>query len=1081
MTTPLTHPFTHLHTHSHYSLLDGLSKIEDLVAKAKADGQSALAITDHGNLYGAIEFYIACKKAGIKPIIGIEAYVANRTRFDKEPNIDNKRYHLILLAKNLTGYRNLLKLVSLSHIEGMYYKPRVDKELLADYSEGLICLSGCFGGELARALRNRDRERALAVIAEHQAIFGRGNYFLEIQNHPNIDGHEEVVKEIIALGHQLKIPIVATGDSHYTHHDDKKAHETLLSVQSHNDSREKKFSFGVDDFSFATTAEMYERFSYIPEAIENTTKVAAMCDFELTLGKFTFPKFVLAEGETEDGRIRELAIQGIERRGLLGKTDVLERLDYELGIIAGKGYASYFLVVEDLVRFAAEHGILTNIRGSVAGSMTTYLLGITKINPLEYNIPFERFLNPERPSAPDIDMDFADNRRDEVIEYARQKYGKDNVAQIGTFGTMMAKGSIRDVARALGHPYNVGDRLSKMIPLGSQGFPMTIDHAMELEPELKKAYESEPESREILDIAKKLEGCVRHISVHAAGVVVSPTPLSDWTPIQHDPKGGKLITQYDMYSVGEDGVGLTKFDFLGIRNLAILSEAVTLVERYHALHIDIDTIPLDDKKTFEMLARGETEGLFQLNGDGMTKWLVELKPTTIHDINAMVALYRPGPMQFIPDYIKHKHSPSVISYLDPRMKDILSQSYGVVTYQDDVLMIANLLGGYTWLETDKLRKAMGKKIPKEMEAQKEKLTKGFIANGLVKEKAEELWKLIEPFAAYGFNKAHAASYGLLAYQTAYMKANFPAEYMAAIMSAEAGDVEKIAVIISESVRMGIPVLPPDVNESQGDFAVMKGSFSPLSRPLGRVGGGGVDRIRFGLHSVKNLGNEIADAIITEREKGGRYASFADFLERVRHKNLTKKSLEALVMCGAMDALGERGVLMANIEEALEYNRGVVKDAGNAQASLFGLMASTASVPAFKLKDAPRAEQKQKLAWEKELLGLYVSGHPLDRVKDKLEKREWDIKKIKERLKDGMECVPVGIVESVRDILTKKNERMAFVKISDYTDSIEVVFFPRVFEAQKNLLAPDKILAIKGKFSKRNGEPSILADAVKEVD
>jgi DNA polymerase-3 subunit alpha len=1067
---PAQKKFIHLHTHTHYSLLDGLSKIEDLIAVAKKDGMPAIAITDHGNMYGAIEFYKKCKAAGVKPIIGVEAYVANRTRFDKQPNVDNKRYHLILLAKNLTGYKNLIKMVTLANIEGYYYKPRMDKELLRQYSEGIICLSGCFGSELARAIRSKDREKAIAVAREHQDIFGAENYFLEIQNRPNIEGHDEFEKEVISLGRELNIPIVATQDSHRTHEDDKKAHTTLLAVQAGDSGEDLQKTFAADDYSFITTEKAYEYFKDIPEAVENTSRIADMCDIDIELGSWVFPNLQLPNGATYDDELKRLAYEGIAKHDLTETTALVERLEYELKVIRDKGYSPYFLVVGDLLRFANENGILTNIRGSVAGSLTTYLLEITLVNPLEYKLPFERFLNPERPSAPDIDMDYADNRRDEVIEYARRKYGNDHVAQIGTFGTMMARGAVRDVARALGYPYAVGDRLSKLIPMGSQGFPMTLKHALEITPELKEAYQKEPDAKEIIDLAKKLEGCVRHISVHAAGVVISPTPLSDFTPIQFDPKGdkmsGKLITQYDMHAV--EDVGLLKFDFLGIRNLAILADAVRLVKKYHNIDINIQKIPRDDKKTFEMLAIGETVGLFQLNGTGMTKYLMDLRATSIHDINAMVALYRPGPMESIPEYIKRKRNPRLVQYLDPRMKDILDQSYGVITYQDDVMLISIKLGGYSWLEADKLRKAMGKKIPKEMEAQKEKLLKGFVQNGMTEAKAKELWALIEPFAAYGFNKAHAASYGLVAYQTAYMKANYPSEYMAAILTAESGDVEKVSEIIAECKRMGIPVLPPDVNESMGDFAVIKGATEKD------------DKIRFGLHSVKNLGNEIADVVINEREENGRFKSYADFLERVQHRNVTKKSLEALIKCGAMDAFGERGQMLFNMEESLAYNK-EHRQANAVQTSLFGLMEITSSVPTLRLKDAPPSTQKEKLTWEKELLGLYISGHPLDKHKEKLDKREWNNKRIKEEAKDGMPVTIVGIVEEMRDLMTKKNERMAFLKVSDYHDSIEVVVFPRTFEAHKEFLALEKVLAIKGKFSTRNGDASVIADAMKALD
>ncbi|MFZ2831806.1 MAG: DNA polymerase III subunit alpha, partial [Minisyncoccia bacterium] len=781
----------------------------------------------------------------------------------------------------------------------------------------------------------------------------------------------------------------------------------------------------------------------------------------------------IPEGTTYDSELYRLTYEGIDFRQLDRKDPkVIERIEYEIGVIRTKGYAPYFLVVADLLRFARENGILTNIRGSVAGSIVTYLLGITSVNPLEYNLPFERFLNPERPSAPDIDMDYADNRRDEVIAYAREKYGHDHVAQIGTFGTMMAKGAVRDVARALGHPYAIGDRISRLIPEGSQGFPMTIDTAIKSTPELADLYKNDADTKKIIDLAKKLEGCVRHISVHAAGVVISPTPLYEFTPTQLDPKGGKIITQYDMHAV--EDAGLLKYDFLGIRNLSILSDAVRLVKERHEVVVNLERIPLDDPKTFAMLARGETMGLFQLNGSGMTRYLKELKPSTIHDINAMVALYRPGPMECIPDYIARKHKPSLVSYLDPRMKEILAMSYGVITYQDDVMMIAIKLAGYSWLDADKLRKAMGKKIPAEMEAQKEKLLKGFVAGGLTEKKAQDLWHLIEPFAAYGFNKAHAASYGRLAYQTAYMKANYPIEYMTAILTAESGDTEKISEIITESKRMKLPILPPDINASFGDFTIIDvaGSLRP-GREFAN------SEIRFGLYTIKNLGTDIADAIIAEREAKGPFKSLVDFLDRIRHKNLNKKSFEALVKVGAMDALGERGQMIANTEEAMEYNKAQGKELSG-QESLFGMMSDQSSVPALRLKPAEKAPQTICLAWERELLGLYVSGHPLDEYRDKLEKIGSTVDGIK-KLKDGAMAVAGGIVEDIRPILTKKGDKMAFVKLTDATGTIELVLFPEAFFSHKEFFEnPDKCIKVKGKISERNGEKTMIVERVKEL-
>lgn len=1060
----MTSPFVHLHVHSHYSLLSALPRIKELVHKAKDLGMTSLALTDNGNMYGAIDFYKTCKKNDIKPIVGVDFYTAARARTDKEPGIDNRRNRLVLLAKNHEGYKNLIKLVTHSHTEGFYYKPRVDDELLERYKSDLIAIVPAFNSQIRNHIDVGALDEARAVIEKYRSWYGTDSVFIEITHHPEVEGYAELMKKTIAFARDNNIPLVASNDVQYIAPEDQPARRTLMLIQSAGGGRAAS---DTADFSFKSGEDMKKLFTNTPDAIENTAKIADMCNLEIELEVWKFPNYPIASGRTADDELRHLAYEGATKRGLALEGTAKERLEYELSIISKKGYSIYFLVVADLLREARERGILTTIRGSVAGSLTTYVTGITNVDPLEYKLPFERFLNPDRPSAPDIDMDYADNRRDEILAYVREKYGEDKVAQIGTFGTMLARGSVRDTARAMGYEHSLADAIAKLIPMGSQGFPMTIERALKEEPELKKMYTNDEDARRIIDMARKVEGCARHISVHAAGVVISPIPLEELVPVQYDPKGeGKLITQYDMHAVGEDNVGLLKFDFLGIRNLAILADAVKRVKKIYGVDIDIENIPLDDPKTFGMLARGETEGIFQLNGSGMTKFLVELKPTTIHDINAMVALYRPGPLEMIPEYIARKHDPSKVRYLDPRMQPILERSHGVITYQDDVMLIAIQLGGFSWIEADKLRKAMGKKIPELMAEQHAKLTDGLVEHGMSREKAEELWQLITPFAAYGFNKAHAASYGRVAYQTAYMKANYPTAYMASILSAESGDVDKIAEIISECKRMDIEVLPPDVNESLGDFSVVTKEMTD----------DGKERIRFGLNSIKNFGEGVALSIIDERKANGPYETLADFLTRVKDKNLNKKALESLIKAGALDAFGERGAMLGNLDKLLAHHKHAQQHSGD-QSSLFG--AAELGITELKLETADEARREDKLAWEKELLGLYISGHPLDTHKALMEGTKLNTQNLSS-LPPGVTVILYGHIDDVKVIVTKKGDKMAFVTLSDYEGTAEIVVFPSTYEESKDTLVPNTCVGVKGKVNARNGEMSVLAEKIKKL-
>jgi len=1057
--------FVHLHVHSHYSLLRALPKVKDLVRRAKELDMPAVALTDYGAMYGAIEFYKACEKEGIKPIIGQCAYLAVERLTDKRPRIDDKQSQIVLLAETTEGYRNLLKLATIAHLDGFYYRPRIDKAVLREHSRGLIGLSGGLKGEINKALKVDDWDKARALVREYVDIFGEGNFYLELQDHPELDEQQARNRDLIRLADETGVPLVATKDVHYLDSEDAEAQDILLCIgEGKTVNQEHRSSMTDADYSFCDGTHMAEAFAHCPEAVENTLRIAERCQVDLELGKWNFADIAIPEGETYETQLQRLVYEGIEDKVEEVTPEVRERLEYELGVINGKGYAPYFLIVSDYVRWAKSRGIMVTTRGSAAGSLVSYAIDIVSVNPLTYKLPFERFLNPFRPSPPDIDTDFEDSRRDEVIAYVTEKYGKDKVAQIGTFGTMAARGAVRDVGRVLDLPYAFCDKVAKLIPFGSQGFPMTIERAIETTAELREMMEEDPRVRRLLELARKVEGCARHVSVHAAGVVIAPRPLTEYTALQREAGGDKLITQYDMRSVEDAGV--LKMDFLGIRNLSILGLAVKTVRETKGVEIDVQDIPLDDAATFRLLAGGDTTGLFQLGGSGMTRYLTGLKPTNIFDIMSMVALFRPGPMESIPEFIRRKHNPELITYLDPRLKDILQMSYGIITFQDDVLLIAINLAGYDWMEADKLRKAMGKKIPAEMARQKDKFLTGCRKHGgLAEAQANELWRLIEPFAAYGFNKAHASSYAMVAYQTAYLKANYPAEFMTAVLTAESGDAETVAQVVDECRKMGIEVLPPDINSSRANFTYLDDH-----------------RIRFGLLAIKNLGAGIIDSIIAEREERGPFKSISDLASRIDSKDFNKKSLEALIKSGALDSLGERHRLLASMNEILIYHRNALRDLSSGQSSLFQASPLLAGKADICLREVPPATKREKLAWERELLGLYVSEHPFREYEDFFNGSLTPIARL-ERDPAGRRLVCLGgIVMDLREIMTKKNEPMAFVRLEDSSGDIEVVVFPSTYKDTHHCWRKDVPLLVEGRFSEKgDDEMKILCETARLLD
>ena len=1059
--------FVHLHTHSEYSLLDGLGKLDKLIERAKSFDMDALAITDHGAMYGSFKFYLKAKAAGIKPIIGVETYVARRSRFDKEAKVDTDPYHLVLLAKNETGYKNLMKLVTHAHLEGYYYRPRIDWELLQKHAEGLICLSACLQGQVPSLLREGQDQEAEKIARAYAELFGPDHYYLELQRHPRIPECDEVNEKLVGLSRKLGLPIVATNDIHYVDASDAEAQEILLCVQTQHTILEKNRPLTMidsPDFYMRSQAEMEELFTRYTDAIKNTANIASMCDLTLSVGKWILPSYPLEAGITPEEYLKKLVAERQKGRYKKLTSEMKKRIAYELDIICSKGYATYFLIVQDFVNWAKSQGISVGPgRGSAAGSMVTYILGITGIDPLYFNLPFERFLNPYRPSAPDIDLDFADDRRDEVIAYVTERFGQDKVAQIVTFGTMEARGAVRDAGRALGMPYAGPDRISKMIPQGFQGSAMTIEKALAQSPDLARAYQSEPETKRLLDVAQKLEGVARHSSVHAAGVVIADKPLVEYTPLQRESKGDRIVTQYDMYTVGEDGVGLLKMDFLGLRNLTIISQTLSFIQKAGRRKINLDAIPLNDKNTYELLSSGETTGIFQLESSGMRRYIKELKPSSIFDLMAMVALFRPGPMQVIPEFIRRKQNPDLVTYPDPRLKDVLKQSYGIICYQDDVLLTAVTVAGYSWGDADKLRKAVGKKIPSEMKKQKEKFINGCVKNGLSKTKAERIFTLIEPFAGYGFNKAHAACYAMIAYQTAYLKANFQVEFMTAVLTAESrantgpARDEKIGAIIAECRRMGLSLLPPDINRSGVEFEIEN------------------EGIRFGLSAIKNVGTSAIESII-EARKNAAFTSLTDVIGRVDVSRVNRKTFESMIKAGAFDQFGGRASQLLALPNQLEQIHKERRSSASGQVGLFDTNGNEPPVFKDSLPQVAELTAAELLGFEKELLGFYLTSHPLQPVLGQLEQLAAAAIDTITRERVGEKVVLGGIVTTIKHVVTKtSNQEMAFVRIEDLTGSIEVIVFPKLYSRTYDLWSKDQIVVVSGRVDEKEDRLLVLID------
>ncbi|MFQ5881454.1 MAG: DNA polymerase III subunit alpha [Candidatus Methylomirabilales bacterium] len=1034
--------FAHLHVHSQYSLLDGACHVEKLVQKAKEFKMPALAVTDHGNLFGAIDFYRLAQKEGIKPIIGCEVYVAPGSRLERYPQ--DGQYeganHLTLLVKDRTGYKNLIKLVTAGYLEGFYYKPRIDKELLSQHSEGLLALSGCLNSEVCRLLAQKEAEKALEVAAWHRDLFGRENYFLELQFH-GIENQREVNRDLLQMTKKLGVAVAATNDVHYLNAGDHKAHDVLLCIQTGKvvaDSDRMRFS--SDQFYFKSPQEMQGLFHEIPEVLVNTLAIAERCNLQMEFDKVYLPPYEVPQGHTLDSYLAECSWRGLRERYGEFTPEAKDRLARELQVIEKMGFAGYFLIVWDFIRFARERGISVGPgRGSAAGSLVAYALGITNIDPLRYGLLFERFLNPERISPPDMDIDFADDRRDEVIEYVAQRYGKENVAQIITFGTLGAKAVIRDVGRALGMPYGEVDKIAKVVP---NILNITLDEAITQSPPLREAVRSRPEVDDLWQVARSLEGLTRHASTHAAGVVISGEPLIEHVPLYRGTKG-EVTTQYAMGTI--EKIGLLKMDFLGLRTLTVITNTLKLLRETQGVELRSDQIPFNDPKTFQLLSEMKTSGVFQLESAGMRDLLRRLKPERLEDVIALVALYRPGPMEMISDFINRRHGRVKITYAHPLMEKYLKETYGIMVYQEQVMQIASEVAGFTMGEADILRRAMGKKNLELMARQREKFVAGAVARDVPKAKAEKIFDLMAHFAGYGFNKSHAAAYAVVAYQTAYLKANYPVEFMAALLTSEMGDTDKTVKYIEECRQIGIEILPPDVNESGSTFRV--------------VG----DKIRFGLVAVKNLGETAFQSILNARLTSGKFTSLRDFCERVDLRLVNKRVIESLIKCGAFDSLGyRRSQLMATVDQAMEAASAVLRDRAKGQCSLLDVLGGGVSpAEASDVPDIPEWPHAQRLTAEREILGFYVTGHPLAEYEALRKRHATATTDELSSMRDKQTVSLCGIITAVKEISTKNGDRMAFVTLEDLRGSVEMIAFPDLYKAKMLYLVKDTPVLVKG--------------------